>query len=318
MQISIIIVSWNVRDLLLDCIRSVREQMQLDQHEWEIIVVDNASSDGSVEALQGRETGVRLIANRENVGFGRANNQGYRAAKGRTILLLNPDTVVLDHAIDRLLRKLDTQPRVGVLGCRLLNADLSFQRWTGGHLPTLGNLACHFFFLYKLLPSQMLPRPLYLEDDPTEDRRPSWVSGACMLIRREAVEATGCKDGIFDSRFFLYGEDMDFCRRLERAGWEVMYTPAAAVVHLEGRSFQQQSVEVQSSKLRGLRNVFAADRSAMAVFLFDFISATGFALRWLVNGIGAIASPSRFAAQAELSRQRLFQTLREPGRRAGS
>jgi N-acetylglucosaminyl-diphospho-decaprenol L-rhamnosyltransferase len=314
-RLSIIIVSWNVRDLLLDCIRSVRAQMLLPALEWELIVVDNASQDGTADAVRALSTEIRVIANRENAGFGAANNQAYKIARGRSILLLNPDTVIVDHAIDRLLEKLEEHPRAGAIGCRLLNADLSFQRWTGGSLPTLANGFCHFLFLNKLLPAWMLPAPIYLESDPKRDRRTGWVSGACMLLRRDALDSAAHPEGIFDSRYFLYGEDLDLCRRIARASWEVVYTPAVAVIHLEGRSFAQSSLEIQNLKPHGLRAVFVADRSRLAVFLFDLIAAAGFTLRYLVNRIADLVMPGRgYSARAQGSRQRLAETVRAAAR----
>ena len=135
LRLSVIIVSWNVRDLLLNCLRSLREQMQLSPSEWEVIIVDNGSSDGTVEAVRQLEPGAQVIANPDNPGFGRANNQAYRLARGKIVLLLNPDTVIRERAVDRLLAKLEEYPRAGIIGCRLLNPDLTFQRWTGGRLP---------------------------------------------------------------------------------------------------------------------------------------------------------------------------------------
>jgi GT2 family glycosyltransferase len=131
------------------------------------------------------------------------------------------------------------------------------------------------------------------------------------MIRRQALEAAAHPDGIFSSDYFLYGEDMDLCRRIARASWDIVYSPSAAIVHYEGQSLTQQTLEIQGSKLRGLRTVFQADHGRFAVLLFDLISAAGFGLRYTLNRLGAVVMPGRgFSAQAELSRQRLAETLR--------
>src|SRR5262249_26266572 len=128
--LSVIIVSWNVRDLLRDCLRSLYGEMELTAGRWEIIVVDNASADGSAEMVHNEFANVCVLANSENAGFAKANNQALTSCRGEFILLLNPDTVVQDHAVDRMLRIMQAQPEIGALGCRLLNTDGSLQRWT--------------------------------------------------------------------------------------------------------------------------------------------------------------------------------------------
>src|SRR5262245_59479081 len=129
--VSIVIVNWNVRDLLRECLRSLEEQTCLAGNV-EVIVVDNGSSDGSVEMIRSEFARVRLVVNKENQGFARANNQALPLCRGRYLILLNPDTRVLDRALTRLVSWMDAHPRAGIAGCRLLNTDGSFQRWTGG------------------------------------------------------------------------------------------------------------------------------------------------------------------------------------------
>src|SRR5438045_643610 len=188
--LSIVIVNWNVRDLLRTCLHSIREQMQLPPAAYEVIVVDNASIDGSVEMLRREFSDVALVANPDNRGFGRANNQALSLCRGAYIVLLNPDTEVLDHALDRMVLHLEGAPRVAALGCRLLNSDGSLQRWTAGAFPTLWNLMCHFLFLDWVLPRPLRPQPLFLDRDVRHDFEPEWVSGACMALRREALGDT--------------------------------------------------------------------------------------------------------------------------------
>jgi N-acetylglucosaminyl-diphospho-decaprenol L-rhamnosyltransferase len=260
--------------------------MLLPPSEWELIIVDNNSSDGSVEMVQKDFAGAILLANKENLGFGNANNQAFTISRGKYLLLLNPDTVIVAHAVDRMLEITEAHPDIGALGCCLLNADGSFQRWTGGSAPNLRNVMCHFLLGYKILPAAILPRPIYLEHEPAQDVQVGWVSGACMLLRREALRET-----IFDESFFLYGEDLDLCERLIRNGWRVVYTPRARIVHLEGRSLQGQSPEIQATKVRAMREVFAKGRGRPALLAYDLVVTFGFLLRTVLFGLAALLRP---------------------------
>lgn len=306
LTLSVIIVNWKVRDLLRECLRSLQQQMILPRQRWEVIVVDNDSQDGTCEMVQKEFPGVALRANHENVGFGRANNQAFQQCRGKYVLLLNPDTLVLDHAVDRLVAMLEQSTDVAALGCRLVSGDGSFQRWTGGSQPNLANVTCHFLFLNRLLPAALLPRPLYLESDPDHDLAVGWVSGACMMLRRQALAAQ-----VFDEKFFLYCEDLDLCDRLIASGWKVVYTPSAQIVHYDGRSLETQSSEVKVSKLRSLRQVFSSKHGRVSLLLYDLVVAIGFSMRRLALGLAARLRPGQgFEGRAEKSRQFQAEALR--------
>ena len=299
LKLSVIVVNWKVRDLLRECLVSLHGRMRLPRDAWELIVVDNASDDGSVEMLRAEFPDAVLIANRDNVGFGRANNQAFGLCRGRHVLLLNPDTIVLDHSVDRMLEIMDRSPDIGALGCQLLNTDGSFQRWTGGNPPRLRNVACHFLLLYRLFPQAILPPPLYLESEPSRDIEVGWVSGACMMLRRQALGVS-----IFDERFFMYGEDLELCDRLHMGEWKVVYTPTARIVHHEGQSLARQTVEVQQSKMRGLRVVFAMRNSPVLLPAYDCLLLAGFAIRLFIYSIAAVLRPNRgYAARVTVSRR---------------
>jgi GT2 family glycosyltransferase len=196
-----------------------------------------------------------------------------------------------------LLDFMDRHPRVGAVGCRLLNTDGSLQRWTGGAFPNLANVACHYLFLDRLLPAGWRPRPLFLDRDAQEDLDVGWVSGACMMLRREAVGAR-----IFDPRFFLYGEDLELCYRLRRSGWGVVYTPTASIVHHQGASMKQQAGEIMLSSLKGPRYFLLQTRSRAEVMFIDLLTLMGFGLRGILYGIAAVLRPGRgYAAKAESS-----------------
>lgn len=272
--VSIIVVSWNVRELLLDCLQSLLDEWGGRGGAMQVILVDNASSDGTVEAVRERFPWVELVANQDNVGFGRANNQALPRCRGRFVLLLNPDTVVLDRAVDRMIAHMEPLGDVAAMACRLLNSDGSFQRWTAGSFPSVRSAAVHAFFLDRILPRGVRPGSMYLSEDVGGDVDVDWVSGACMLLRREALG-----DSIFDESFFMYGEDTDLCDRLHRAGWRVVYSPCATVVHHAGRSMSKQSGAILLTSFKGPRLFYRARNGNATVVLYDMMVATGFLLR---------------------------------------
>ncbi len=307
--VSIIIVNWNVRELLRACLRSVLDDGGLTPAQQQVIVVDNASADGSAAMVQAEFPQIELIANTDNVGFGRANNQALPRCRGRHVMLLNPDTVVRPGAIAALVAHLDAHPDVAVTGCRLLNGDGSLQRWTGGAYPRLLNLANHYFFLDRLLPAAWRPMPLYLDRDVTADIDVDWVSGACMLLRGTALQGR-----LFDPAYFMYGEDMELCHRLKQAGGRVVYTPVASIVHYQGESMKQQQGDVLLSSLKGPRQFYRQMRGGRGIWLYDLITVSGFALRFVLYRAGAWLRPrSALAARARTSgglMQRAWRILR--------
>ncbi len=306
-RLSILVVNWNVRDLLRECLQSVYAQIRLPSESWELVVVDNDSRDDSVAMLRREFPQAVVVANQENLGFGKANNQGYRLCRGEAVLLLNPDTVALGGALDEMLRVLQQRPDVGILSCRLLNADRSFQRWNGGSFPNLWNVAGHFLLLNKVLPKALLPRSLYLETEPREDVELDWVSGACMLLRRAAVGSE-----IFDERFFMYGEDVELCLRTRRKGWKTLYTPKAEVVHHDGCSLdQQESGEMRVSKMRSLRVVFILNNPRTPILLYDTPIFCGFLMRYLLSRVGRTLRPGRgIDARTAVRKQFLAEAFR--------
>ncbi len=218
-DVSIIIVSYNARVDLERCLESLRASPPSASHE--IIVVDNQSSDGSVEAAA-KWPRVRVIETGANIGFARATNVGIRASGGANLLLLNSDTVVPPGAIDRLLAELARDPDVAVVGPRLIDAagraELSYGRMIGP-----------FNELRQKMRSR---RPALVERLTRRRHSPDWVSGACLLVRRVDADSVG----LLDERFFMYTEDVDFCAAIRRRGRRIVFTPDVEVVHLRGRS----------------------------------------------------------------------------------
>jgi GT2 family glycosyltransferase len=296
-KVAIIIVNWKVRDLLRDCLRSVFKNSGLSADNYEVIVVDNDSCDGSVEMVAAEFPQVQLIANDDNIGFGAANNQAMRLTDASILLLLNPDTVVLDGALAGLVARLEREPDIAIIGCRLLNADGTLQRWTGGSFPNLRNVACHYLFLDRLLPPILRPPSLYLNRDVHHPIDVDWVSGACMAIRREALHGT-----LFDPRFFMYAEDMELCQRMIKGGWKVSYDPQFSVTHYQGASIQQQKSDIMLSSLKGPRYFFLLTHGPIKTVIHDILTVTGFAGRWLAYSLTALVRPRHgFEKKAHLS-----------------
>ena len=248
-MLSILIVNWNVRDLLRDCLRSI-ERGRGDL-AVEVIVVDSASADGSAAMVAAEFPWVTLLPQAENVGFPRGNNIALAQARGDTVLLLNPDTVVLGDALTVLVDYLHTHPDVGVVGAQLLNPDGSVQS-SRRRFPTLATGFLESTWLEGLVPG-VLRRyyALDLPDDATADV--DWLTGACLMVPRAVYERVG---GL-DEAYFMYSEELDWCRRIRADGWRVVYHPAARVVHHVGKSSEQavtaRHINFQRAKLRYFR-----------------------------------------------------------------
>jgi N-acetylglucosaminyl-diphospho-decaprenol L-rhamnosyltransferase len=227
-RLSIIIVSYNARDDLERCLDSlVRSKIRIDH---EIVVVDNASTDGSADAVRARWTGVRVIEAGSNLGFARANNLGIRNTFGELILLLNGDTMVAPRAIDALVERLDARPDVAVVGPRLVDgtgrAELSF----GKMMTPLAELRQKV--IVRGNARGVAPIVAYVDRITRREQEVDWVSGACLLVRRADAEAVG----LLDERYFMYTEDIDFCAAIRARNRRILFTPVAEIVHLRGRS----------------------------------------------------------------------------------
>lgn len=254
-DVSVCIVSWNVAADLRTCLASLREQV--NPPELEVIVADNASADGTVAMLEQEFPEVKVIANRENRGFAAASNQCLRWARGRYLLLLNPDTVVPPDGLRRLVEVADANPDAGIVAPKLLNPDGTLQH-SCRRFPTIAAAVFRHTLLGRLFPRARSEASYIMEDfDHQAERDVDWVSGACFMVRREAFEQVG----ELDERFKWGSEDVDYCMRMHRAGWRVLYTPATAIVHAVGRSSDQAVV---ASILRAHRGMYLLFSKHMA------------------------------------------------------
>jgi GT2 family glycosyltransferase len=222
--LAIVIVSHNTRRELDACLRSIHEHPPRVSHE--VVVVDNASRDGSADAVRAAWPGVRVIALDRNVGFSAGNNAGIRATASALVLLLNSDTMVPDGAIDRLVAALDELPGASIVGPQIVDAD-------GNPELSFGQMLSPFVELRRKLVVRYASASR-IATMTSETREVDWVSGACLLVRRRDAEAAG----LLDERYFMYCEDVDFCAAVRRNGGRVYFTPAAQIVHLRGRSWR--------------------------------------------------------------------------------
>jgi GT2 family glycosyltransferase len=232
--LSVIVVSWNTREILRGCLESLRGHLAALPNE--VIVIDNGSKDGSDEMVRSTFPEMRLIANAENRGFGSANNQGMAVARGEFFLLINSDARLVDAGTPRrLVQLLRERPSLGVVGPRLVFEDGRLQS-SANWFPSVARLACEELGVYLFWPRKTrAERFLGGYWDHAEEREVDWLVGACLMVRRRVFEETGG----FDPNMFLYGEEVEWCHRIRERGWTILFAPVGEVVHLGHASAQQ-------------------------------------------------------------------------------
>jgi len=237
-DVSIVIVNWNTRHILYDCLKSIYEQCS--EIDFEVIVIDNASVDGSADMVKKDFSQVILIENSQNRGFAAANNQGIDISKGRYVLLLNSDTIVLDNAIAKTVVFADGHQEAAVVGCRVLNPDRTLQS-TCFMFPSILNMLLSCTYLYKIFPkSKFFGREQMTWWDRSDVKEVDVVTGCFMLVRQEAIRHVGT----MDDGFFMYGEETDWCYRFKQAGCKIVFTPAGEIIHLGGQSSKSIRVDM--------------------------------------------------------------------------
>jgi N-acetylglucosaminyl-diphospho-decaprenol L-rhamnosyltransferase len=249
-DLSIIIVSWNVRDYLRSCLSSIIDNQ--GDLLVEVIVVDSGSADGSTQMIRDEYPSLKLVACNDNVGFPRGNNIGLRDATGRFLLLLNPDTEIISDALSQMVAYLEENEEVGVVGGQLLNSDGTVQS-SRRRFPSIATAAFESTWLQPYAPREMI-RQYYAEDLPLDDPvEVDWLVGACLMTRREVIDEVG----LMDEAYFMYSEELDWCRRIREAGWRIVYLPEAQIIHHVGKSSEQAETErhvnFQRAKLRYFR-----------------------------------------------------------------
>ncbi len=234
-RITCVIVSWNVRELVLKCLESVLASAERSGIGVETVVVDNASSDGTAEEISERFSSVELIANDENVGLAKAVSQVAGRSQSDYLFLLNPDTWLEDGALDRLVDALDRNPAVGLVGPAIV-ADDGRTEQPCRRFPRWYDFFWESTLLERFWPDSPSVRHYRCADLPADQVQfPDWITGAALIVRRSAIGS----EAVFDTRFFMYSEELDLCRRLRANGWEVLYEPSAVIHHAGGRSSSQ-------------------------------------------------------------------------------
>lgn len=239
-DLAIIIVNWNGGEFVVRCLDSLARFPPQVAHE--IVVVDNASTDGSREWLESLVGRIRLIANEENIGFGRANNQAFATVEAPLLFLLNSDAEVYDGAIDKLIATIREDERIGAAGPRLLNPDGTLQASVWRNPLTPLEMIATTLRLYKLLPRRVRGEWLLgFHWDHSHRKRATMLSGAALMVRRKMIDAVGG----FDESFHMYGEDIEWSLRIVRAGWWMIFEPAATVLHHVGKSAARRWTDLE-------------------------------------------------------------------------
>ncbi|TVR51859.1 MAG: glycosyltransferase family 2 protein, partial [Spirochaetaceae bacterium] len=304
---SIIIVSYNTRALTLDCIESVYRETT--PGSFELLIVDNNSSDGSAEAIRAaypedRHPELTLFALKENLGFARANNMAAEHATGEYVLLLNPDTVVLDHALDTLVAFADAHPEYGVYGGSTVFADGSPNPTAGWMKPTPWSLFCVAVGLAKLFPRSKVFNPESLAGRDWSSPIPTDIVTGCLFLMRRTEWS---KLGGFDPRFFMYGEDADLCLRAARAGLSPVLAPEARIVHYGGASEPKRAdkmVRLFTAKVQLCRAHYAPLRAALCVRMLGL---------WCLTRIVMFAAVAPFRRNAAERKTQWVEIWRKRG-----
>lgn len=296
MKLSIIVVSWNTRDILADCLCSVYEHPPTVP--FELIVVDNASSDGSADMVRQQFPQARLIASEENLGFAQGNNLAVPLCQGEHILLLNPDTVVKPHALQTLVDFLDQHPQAGAVGSMLLNPDETLQP-SCHPAPKLSRELWRLFHLDTVYPYGRYHMHRWSTSQP---REVDVIQGASLLVRKEILD----KIGFLDGDYFMFSEEVDLCFRLQKAGWKLYWEPASQVIHLGGQSTRQVATEMFLQLYLGKLKYFRKHYGARAGAAYKLILGVASVARLLATPVIWLQRPA--------IRQRNWQLVRHYSR----
>lgn len=287
-RVTVIVVSYNTREITLECLRSLRDETQSLDHE--VIVVDNASHDGSAEAIARDFPEYDLIASTANLGFGAANNLAAERARGERLLLLNPDTVVLDHAVDRVVQFADRVPSAGIWGGRTLFADRSLNRSSCWGAPTLWSTFCIATGLTSVFRHTRLFDPESLGPWPRDtEREVDIVVGCFLLIDRELWNRL---EG-FDPLYFMYGEDADLCIRARELGARPRISPEATIVHLAGASEPVRAgkmIRLITAKAQMYTRLWSPWKARLGVVLLDLWALSRRGAHGLLGALGRTSS----------------------------
>ncbi len=286
-DVSIIIVNWNTRQLLEDCLSSLLKEKS--ECHCEIIVVDNGSTDDSCRMVSEKFPEVKLVCNKDNLGFSKANNIGIECSSGRYICLVNSDIVVIDDCVDKMWRYMEENPTTGILGPKTLNGDGTL-RPNCQRLPTLWNQFCRAVFLHRLFPGRsFFAGDIMTYFDHDAILHCESLPGCFLMVRREATGEVG----VLDEDFFIYGEDKDWCRRFDKSGWEIVFLPEAEAIHYSKGSSSTAPVRFVIEKIKSDLHYWRKHHSVMTRLLYRVILLMHHFVRVFTNGLMYLARPSQ-------------------------
>lgn len=286
-KLDIIIVNYNTKNVLKDCLCSIERENEKEskRFEYDTWVIDNASSDGSTNMIKAEFPNVRLVESNENIGFSKANNKVINMCSNQYILLLNPDTIVQGSAISDCLSYMKGKSDIGVLGCKVLNKDGTLQLACRRSIPTPDIAFARLIGLSKLFPnSKRLAKYnlTYIDEDEITDV--DAVSGAFMMVRRSVVDEIG----LLDERFFMFGEELDWCFRFKKAGYRVVYYPQAQIIHLKGESIKSNPKKSKWEFYRAMYLFHKKHWSKNYFFILNWIIYSGIFVLFLFSKIKSI------------------------------
>ncbi len=287
MQLSIIIVNWNSAQYACDCVASIRRLTR--NLSYEIIIVDNASTDNSAAALL-EIPDIHLMCSRVNLGFAGANNLGLAQSRSQAVLFLNPDTLLLSPAINQMFEYLESHPEVGAVGCCQLNADLTFQTASVHAFPTIANQVADNDWLRKIAPrSRLWGRNAPVAGTGFRAIEVEAVSGACLMARRTVLNQVGG----FSADYFMYGDDIDLCYRITAHGWKIRHLSDARIIHYGGKSSEQAAENCFADVLtrESVRTFFLNTKGPAYAFAYRITMGVSSLLRLALLGPAYLVSP---------------------------
>jgi len=292
MDLTIVIVNWNTKRLLEDCLYSIYKFTK--GVKFETIVIDNGSKDGSVQMMSKKFPQVKLIPNKDNLGFTKANNQGIKAAKGEYVLLLNSDTYLTENSLKKLVEKAKTLENLGALAPLLLNEDKSVQQ-SVGFFPHLPQVFCWMSFVDDL-PFGSILRPYHVDHDSFyhKDREVDWITGAAFLVPKKVTE----KAGNLDEDIFMYGEDVEWSYRIKKAGFKIYFSPATKIVHIARGSSGKISKNAILGEYRGIIHFYQKHKSQFSLQIALMLLKIGALARILIFSTLGRKETAKFYAEA--------------------
>lgn len=292
MDISFIIVNWNTKKLLEQGIASIYKYAK--DINYEIIVVDNASKDGSAEQVKRKFPKVKLIVNSQNLGFAKANNQGIKVARGEFIFLFNSDAYLIDDSIANLIKRAREIPNLGAIAPQILNEDRTIQQ-SVGYNPDLLRVTLWMSFVDDLPFGDFL-KPYHVDHDRfyRKEHQVDWLTGAALIVPKRVIEKIGPLDG----NIFMYGEDVDWCMRIKKAGFAIYFSPVAKLVHIGRGSANQISKNAILGEFKGLLYIYKKHRGKLALQMLKLLLKIGALARIIIFGVLGRKETAKFYVEA--------------------